>query len=127
MSRFADEVAALRGTRSATFKDLLTHPPFSRLLAAMTISSLGDWVGFVAVTSLVTRLGATTTRRSRVVGAVMIARTLPAFLFGPFAGALVDRMDRKQIMIAADIGRGAMYALDALPRASSGRSSCCRS
>ena len=53
MASIADEVAALRGTRSATLKDLLTNPGFSRLLAAMTVSSLGDWVGFVAVTSLV--------------------------------------------------------------------------
>jgi dTMP kinase len=41
----------------------------------------------------------------------MTARTLPAILFGPFAGALVDGMDRRHIMMAADIGRGVMYAL----------------
>ena len=40
----------------------------------------------------------------------MIARTLPAVLFGPIAGTLVDRLDRKRIMIAADLARGAMYA-----------------
>ena len=40
----------------------------------------------------------------------MIARTLPAVLFGPIAGTLVDRLDRKRIMIVADIGRGLMYA-----------------
>ena len=49
MTSVADEVAALRGTRSATLEDLLTHPPFARLLAAMSVSSLGDWVGFLAV------------------------------------------------------------------------------
>ena len=56
MASIADEVAALRGTKSATLKDLLTNHGFSRLLAAMTVSSLGDWVGFVAVTSLVAEL-----------------------------------------------------------------------
>jgi dTMP kinase len=106
----ADEVAALRGTRAATLKDLLTHPAFSRLLAAMTVSSLGDWVGFIAVTSLVTRLSGTTAAAGLAVGAVMTARMLPAILFGPFAGALVDRVDRKQIMILADVGRAVMYA-----------------
>ena len=60
MASIADEVAALRGTRSATLKDLLTNPGFSRLLAAMTVSSLGDWVGFVAVTSLVASLSGIT-------------------------------------------------------------------
>ena len=39
MSTFADEVAALRGTKPATLKDLLTHPAFSRLLAAMATSA----------------------------------------------------------------------------------------
>ncbi|HSL10759.1 MAG TPA: dTMP kinase [Actinomycetota bacterium] len=108
MSTFADEVAALRGTRSATLKDLLRHPAFSRLLAAMTVSSLGDWVGFVAVTSLVTRLGGGAA--GLAISGVMIARTLPAFLFGPVAGVLVDRLDRKKLMIGADIGRGTLYA-----------------
>ena len=37
------------------------------------------------------------------------ARTLPAFLFGPIAGTLVDRLDRKRLMIVADLARGAMY------------------
>ena len=50
----------------------------------------------------------------------MIARMLPAILFGPIAGALVDRLDRKQIMIVADIGRGAMYAVDGVRRVSCG-------
>ena len=77
MTSVADEVAALRGTRAATFKDLLTHPAFSRLLAAMTISSLGDWVGFIAVTSLVTRLSGSTAAAGLAVGAVMTARLLP--------------------------------------------------
>ena len=85
MASIADEVAALRGTRSATLKDLLTNPAFSRLLAAMTVSSLGDWVGFVAVTSLVASLSGITTA-GFAVGGVMTARMLPAILFGPFAG-----------------------------------------
>lgn len=109
MSSIADEVAALRGTKSATLKDLLTHPGFSRLLAAMSVSSLGDWVGFVAVTSLVTTLSGTAATAGLAVGGVMTARMLPAILFGPFAGALVDRFDRKQLMIAADVARGALY------------------
>ncbi len=108
MSSIADEVAQLRGTKSATFKDLLTHPPFARLLAAQTVSSLGDWVGFVAVASLVVRLGGTV--GAYAVAGVMIARMLPAVLFGPIAGALVDRVDRKRIMITADLSRGALYA-----------------
>jgi dTMP kinase len=114
VSTFADEVAALRGTKPATLRDLLTHPAFSRLLAAMAISSLGDWVGFVAVTSLVASVSGEAA--GFAIGGVMIARMLPAILFGPIAGALVDRVNRKHVMIIADLGRGAMYASMAFVR-----------
>ena len=110
MASFADEVAALRGTRPATFKDLLTHPSFSKLLAAQTISSFGDWVGFVAVTALVVSKGGDAGGAYAVAG-VMVARLAPAILFGPVAGALVDRVNRKTVMITADVARGSLYAL----------------
>jgi dTMP kinase len=105
-SSFADEVAALRGTRPATLKDLVTNTQFSKLLVAQIVSSFGDWVGFVAVTALVASKGG-----GYAVAAVMVARMLPAILFGPLAGALVDRFDRKTLMIGADAARGGLYAL----------------
>jgi dTMP kinase len=108
VASLADEVAQLRGTRSATLKDLVTHGPFARLLAAMSVSSLGDWVGLLAVTTLVYTV-APADREEFAVSGVMVARTLPAFLFGPIVGSLVDRMDRKQLMVIADLARGGMY------------------
>ena len=108
MASIADEVAALRGTKPATLKDLFTRSAFSKLMAAMAVSSTGDWVGFVAVASLVTNLGGG--QATFAVAGVMAARMLPSVLFGPFAGVLVDRVNRKQLMVGADIARGAMYA-----------------
>jgi dTMP kinase len=105
-SSFADEVAALRGTRPATLKDLVTNPQFAKLLVAQIVSSFGDWVGFVAVTALVASKGG-----GYAVAGVMVARMLPAIFLGPLAGALVDRFDRKTLMIGADVARGALYAL----------------
>ena len=96
------------------------------------MSSLGDWVGFVAVAALVKRLGGDV--GAYAVAGVMVARMLPALLFGPIAGVLVDRMDRKKMMIVADLSRAALYAtmpfLGKLYRSSSCRSSsnasrCC--
>jgi dTMP kinase len=110
LASVADEVAALRGTRSATLGDLITHPPFARLLAAMSVSSLGDWVGFLAVAALVAELGGGAGGAAFSVAGLMLARTLPAVLFGPIAGTLVDRLDRKRIMVTADLARGALYA-----------------
>jgi dTMP kinase len=105
----AEEIAALRGTRRATLRDLLTDPSFSRLWRAMLVSSLGDWVGFVAVAALVARIGGQRLGGLAVSG-VMVARLLPSVVFGPFAGVFVDRFDRRKVMIGADIARGSLYA-----------------
>jgi dTMP kinase len=105
LASYADEIAQLRGTRSASFRDLLTDRPFARLMAAQTVSSLGDWVGFTAVLALVYDVGG-----AFAISGVMTARMLPSIVFGPVAGALVDRFDRKRMMIAADLSRGALYA-----------------
>jgi dTMP kinase len=106
----AEEIAALRGTQRASLKDLLTHPSFSRLWKAMLVSSLGDWVGFVAVAALVARLGGERVGPLAVAG-VMLARLLPSVLFGPFAGVFADRFDRRRLMVGADVARGTMYAV----------------
>ena len=75
MASVADEVAALRGTKSATFKDPITHPPFARLLGDVRLVS-GDWVGFLAVATLVADLAGGAEARSPW-PASYDARTLP--------------------------------------------------
>jgi dTMP kinase len=111
----SEEIAALRGTRPATFRTLLRDPAFSRLYRAILVSSLGDWIGFVAVVALVTRIGGGSA--GFAVSGVMLARLLPSILFGPFAGVLVDRFDRKRLMVIADVSRGIGYAtLPLFPR-----------
>jgi dTMP kinase len=111
LASIAEEIAALRGTKAATFKDLFSHPKFSKLLAAQTVSSLGDWIGFSAVAILALRLGGGGNAGAYAVAGVMVARMLPSVLFGPVAGALADRVNRKRIMIIADLSRAALYAL----------------
>jgi dTMP kinase len=108
MATASEEIAALRGTKPATFRTLLRDPVFSRLYRAILVSSLGDWVGFVAVVALVTRIGGGSA--GFAVSGVMLARLLPSIVFGPFAGVLVDRFDRKRLMVIADVVRGIGYA-----------------
>ncbi|MGH2661455.1 MAG: dTMP kinase [Actinomycetota bacterium] len=108
MATVTEEIAALRGTRPATFRTLLRDPSFSRLYRAILVSSLGDWVGFVAVVALVTRIGGGSA--GFAVSGIMLARLLPSLVFGPFAGVLVDRFDRKRLMVVADVVRGVGYA-----------------
>ena len=108
MATVSEEIEALRGTRPATFRGLLRDPGFSRLYRAILVSSLGDWVGFVAVVALVTRIGGAEGAGYAVSG-VMLARLLPSVIFGPFAGVLVDRFDRKRLMVISDVVRGVGY------------------
>jgi dTMP kinase len=75
----------------------------------MLASSVADWVCFVAVASLVARLGGERLGGTAVAG-VMLARLLPSVLLGPLAGVLADRFDRKRLMILAHVARGLMYA-----------------
>src|SRR6476660_1020300 len=70
------------------------------------VSEIGDHFNNIAVFSL----ALATTRSGLVVSGVMLARAIPAVLAGPIAGVLLDRMDRKRIMIASDLIR-ALIAL----------------
>jgi len=64
------------------------------------VSSLGDWIGVLAIVVLANRIGGPTG-----IGAVMTARVLPGFFVGPLAGVIADRWDRKKTMISADVIR----------------------
>lgn len=79
---------------------------FRRLLAAQTISRWGDTFNAVALVIVVFQL---TGSGVRVAGTVAF-EIVPVLLFGFSAGALADRLPRRQLMIVADIGRAAVAA-----------------
>jgi dTMP kinase len=81
---------------------------FFRLWLAQVVSALGDWLGFLAIVILATRVGAANASAS--VGVVMAARIIPGFFFAAGAGVLIDRMDRKQVMVVCNVGRAAVMA-----------------
>ena len=80
---------------------------FRRLWIGMTVSSMGDWIGLFALLSITNRLSPGNTL---AVAGLMIFRVLPAFLVGPIAGVLLDRIDRRKAMIASDIARACLIA-----------------
>lgn len=84
--------------------------PFRRLWIALSLSSLGDWLSIVALTVLASSLtsGGLEAKGSAVSG-VWLATLLPALLFGPLAGALADRLDRRMVMIVGDVIRGLLF------------------
>jgi dTMP kinase len=89
---------------------VLSIKPFRRLWIALSLSSLGDWLSIVALTALAPSLASGgAVAKSSAVGGVWLATLLPALLFGPLAGALADRMDRRTLMIAGDVIRGLLF------------------
>lgn len=83
------------------------RPGFARLWFAQVISSLGDWIGLVAILAVAARVSESGTG----VGLVMVARMLPGFVLAPMGGALVDRWNRKVVMVSCDVGRAGLLAL----------------
>jgi dTMP kinase len=89
---------------------VLSIKPFRRLWIALSLSSLGDWLSIVALTALAPSLaGGGAVAKGSAVGGVWLATLLPALLFGPLAGALADRMDRRMLMIVGDVVRGLLF------------------
>jgi MFS family permease len=76
---------------------------FLLLWSGQAISVLGTRVAAVAYPLLVLTL----THSPARVGLVSFANWIPAVLFGLPAGALVDRWNRKRVMIWCDLGRAA--------------------
>jgi len=74
-----------------------------RFFLAQTVSSLGDWIGVIAIAIFAQRLGG-----YAGVGAVMTARVLPGFIMGPVAGVIADRWNRKRTMVISDVVRAVL-------------------
>lgn len=83
---------------------LRTNRNFRLLFIGQTISQLGDWFNTVAVFALLLDL----TGSATAVAWMMIVQFLPVALVGPMAGVVVDRIDRRRLMIAADLIRGVL-------------------
>ncbi len=74
---------------------------FTRLYAAQLVSFGGDWFAQVALLGLALEL----TGSAAVASLVLVLQMLPFFLASPIAGVLADRLDRRRLMVGADILR----------------------
>jgi MFS family permease len=74
---------------------------FRRLWSAQVISEIGDWFYTLAIYNLLLQL----TGRASSVALALVLQVLPQTLIGPLAGVINDRLRRKHVMIATDIGR----------------------
>ena len=86
------------------------NPEFRRLFLAHAISRAGDAFNTVALIVLVFNL----TGSGLGVAGTVAFEILPILLLGPFIGLVVDRYPRRSLMLAADLGRGALALVMAL-------------
>lgn len=88
-------------TRAGYWELLRTNRNYRRLWVGDVASLLGDWFNTIALYTLVRQL----TGSSLALGLVFLTRMLPFAVASPLAGLITDRLDRRRLMIAADLLR----------------------
>lgn len=73
----------------------LRHRNFRLFFGGQSISLIGTWMTRIATAWLVYRL----TKSALLLGTVSFAGQIPTFLLAPFAGVLVDRLNRRTVLI----------------------------
>jgi MFS family permease len=90
---------------------VLRNRNIALLLSGRLVSSLGDWLYYIALSVAIYKYSG---GASFYVGVFWVVRLVPTLVLGPFAGALADRMGYRRAMIAADLGRMVLVTLLAL-------------
>lgn len=81
---------------------LFKNRSFAVLITAQSISNLGDWLDILALFMLVALKWNVSPMQ---MGLVTLCMAGPMVLFGPIAGVIADRMERKTLMILSDVCR----------------------
>jgi MFS family permease len=76
----------------------LRHRNFRRYFVGHAVSTLGTWIQQVALAWLVYRL----TGSAALLGLTTCMALLPQLLVGPFAGAWIDRHDKRRLLILVE-------------------------
>jgi MFS family permease len=77
---------------------------FRRLFAATLVSNLGDGMAIVAYPWLASAV----TRNPALIALVAVAQRLPWLVFSLPAGVIIDRVDRRRVMVSMDVARGVL-------------------
>ena len=88
-----------------SFRELLRNNRNYRYTwLGQVVSEIGDHFNNIAVFSLVLA----TTKSGLAVSGIMLSRAIPAVFTGPVAGVVLDRLNRKHVMIASDLIRAVL-------------------
>ena len=103
-----DRVRARTDQRAAVgYRDVLAIPAFRRLWIAQMLAAFGEALAGVALPLLAYQMTGSAELTSRV----FVAQLLPRVLLAPIAGVLADRLDRRRLILAADLGRAGLVVL----------------
>jgi len=92
----------VRRVSFASYARLLSgNRNFRSLWSAQVVSEIGDWFYTLAIYNLLLQL----TGRAGSVALALVLQVLPQTLIGPTAGVVNDRLRRRYVMIASDVGR----------------------
>ncbi len=97
-------------TRSRSPTRVLRHPNFRLLWMGSVASAAGASIGSIVVVWLVYYA----TRSPIAISLLGIVQFLPTLFFGLVAGALIDRWDRRRLMVACDVARAVCFGALAL-------------
>jgi len=92
------------GQHHVDWRALFRHRGFRYFFAGMLISLFGTGMNFAGVTWYILAKTYSTVQVSLMV----ILVTLPGLVVPPFGGVLIDRVDRRYLGMALDLGRGAI-------------------
>ncbi len=90
-------------------KRLAGHRSYKRLLIGGLISALGDRIGFIAFLAAVS----SHSHDVLAIGGITISEMLPGIVALPFVSFIVDRMDKRRLLLVADLARGVLYIIAA--------------
>jgi MFS family permease len=89
------------------YKDIIKQKEYMKLIIANVINRFGDSVDSIAFTWLVYQI----THSASWSAIIFAFNMLPAVIIQPFAGALVEGMNKKKIMVVSDIIRGIVVSI----------------
>ncbi|MFC4455761.1 MFS transporter [Deinococcus sonorensis] len=92
-------VQRLQDWRFNTFR-ALRHPSYRRFWLSQMLSLVGSWMQTTAQSYLVLEL---TGNNSAALGWVTVAQFTPSLLLSLFAGAIIDRTPRRQILLTTQV------------------------
>src|SRR5207302_2141137 len=89
---------------------VMQHRGLRMVFAANMISMLGSGLNAAAVTWHILQK----TRSEMNLAYLVVLMTIPAMLMMPFSGVVIDREDRRRLVMLLDAGRGAVIAVVAV-------------